>query len=200
LPRPCSSYLRLLSSAFSGSARPQGLLHDRAAERRDCCADLPAGLLCRLRPVRCVRDSSSPRGCCLTCCFAVGCAVARNSSVPVSCCAQYRDPASPLCGACLPGYSESGGQCFACTQTRWGYVVLFFLISLGLLEVFHRISQDTTADTKVKLLGLFFGFTHEPLSSFCSFCADRVLLPANEHSVPQFKHGPAAMGAVCQLQ
>jgi WW domain len=62
-------------------------------------------------------------------------------------CGPNRMPASenPLCGACLPGYEESGGECIACSETNGGAVFGLLILVLVLVQIFHFVSQGTSA-------------------------------------------------------
>jgi hypothetical protein len=70
-----------------------------------------------------------------------------------SCCAEGRETASInlLCGACQSGYSRWNNKCVACAETNggkvFGLILLLWLYILG----FHRISQASTAETRITL-------------------------------------------------
>ena len=67
-----------------------------------------------------------------------------------TCCAAHRDPASPLCGACLSGYEDWGGRCRPCTSSNGGLIAGFLLLTTALVAwLAHSASNASVGLTAV---------------------------------------------------
>lgn len=59
---------------------------------------------------------------------------------------------NPLCGACVEGHVEWGGDCVPCRESHGGFIFLFLIISLIYVLLLHFRSQRTgTGEAKVVL-------------------------------------------------
>ena len=70
---------------------------------------------------------------------------------PLSLCAKYRDPSVPLCGACLPGYSEAigGTNCRKCDGNSIE-IFLIPLIAIILFSIFLIYRKDYSENENKK--------------------------------------------------
>ena len=71
---------------------------------------------------------------------------AEQATVPMrTCCSANRDPTSALCGQCMPGFEDWGGQCKQCTSNNGGLVFVFLLLS-GIVVVSLAHSASSPLD------------------------------------------------------
>lgn len=88
----------------------------------------------------------------------------------VACCGPFREPAplNPMCGRCVSGYSEWGGQCVACTETDapllFAYLLLGFVL-LFALEGATRRSSGATLKILVAFMQVMYTFFEADRSS-----------------------------------
>jgi len=54
-----------------------------------------------------------------------------------------------LCGRCISGYYEWGGECVECKGTRWEILMIGYLVMFGFLYIIYRIAQSTSGDAKI---------------------------------------------------
>eukprot|EP00698_Gefionella_okellyi_P001527 TRINITY_DN11460_c0_g2_i1.p1 TRINITY_DN11460_c0_g2~~TRINITY_DN11460_c0_g2_i1.p1 ORF type:complete len:4295 (+),score=806.94 TRINITY_DN11460_c0_g2_i1:51-12935(+) len=110
-----------------------------------------------------------------------------------------RDGDSPLCGACLPGYSEWNNQCLPCEQADAKTIVLKLLeiVALTLLQVIVSQRTQTTAAFKILV------FTLQTASlAFYPAIATAPLLGLFNFQLPSFlesNHCPFPMDAYSEV-
>ncbi len=71
-------------------------------------------------------------------------------------CAKNRDPSIPLCGSCVPGYSEVLGSsiCRKCTYINWFWFIIPFPV--GMMFIVYLLRKTYLAGTKNILFTLIF--------------------------------------------
>jgi hypothetical protein len=72
-------------------------------------------------------------------------------------CGANRPPANvnPLCGSCVSGYSEWGGQCMACSGVDGGLVLGLLLLAWTVVFLIHLLSQWTTSTSALRIAMFF---------------------------------------------
>eukprot|EP00762_Andalucia_godoyi_P003812 ANDGO_08606.mRNA.1 hypothetical protein AMSG_11742 len=65
-------------------------------------------------------------------------------------CFSNRDPKSPLCSSCLPGYSEWNLECIRCSETGNGVIIFSVIIGLwACIAIFHFVCRSAIGMTSI---------------------------------------------------